>query len=131
MRGGLRPGGDEGIDDCIGDPLQGPGGWWNAVEGLLLLAFSRSSRSLAELLVQLGLTSYLTLLPFAPQSPPLLPHTLHPCLRESGLPAWLQTGRWDIVQMCTCFGVLADASHVLPLSGTHARASGVDQGASG
>jgi len=62
MRGGLRPVGDEGIGNCIignciGDPLQGPGGWWNAVEGLLLLAFSRSSRSLAELLVQLGLTS--------------------------------------------------------------------------
>jgi hypothetical protein len=136
MRGGLRPGGDEGIDNCSGDRLHGPGGRCNAVEGLLLLAFSRSSARLAELLVQLGLTSYSKLPPFAPHSPPLLLHTLHSCLPESGLPAWRQAGRQvRLAPNARLFRVLAHwcphALHPLSLLRTRARALGVDQGASG
>ncbi len=60
MRAGLRAGGEGGADATIGAsrlPSQAsPGGWWNAVQGLLELAFSRSSHRLAELLVRLGLS---------------------------------------------------------------------------
>ena len=65
MRAGLRAGGKGGADAVTGGsklPSQAsPGGWWNAVQGLLELAFSRSSRRLADLLVRLGLSPSLSL----------------------------------------------------------------------
>ena len=69
MRAGLRAVGEGGEDAAAAasklpshassrsaSSAQASAGWWNAVQGLLELAFSRSSRRLAELLVRLGLS---------------------------------------------------------------------------